>query len=160
MTIKEVRKQAGLTQAEMALTFGIPRRTIENWESGISNPPVYVKNLLIKEMQKLNSPKFKISNASVKNYAEICKKFANDTAEWGNYDEYQFYTTEDFDWKESSDNAHNGVDVSWAFHLTDAEIEMKAAEYLYGYLIEEITLAIDDGWEKDAFETIYTKFNF
>ena len=33
MTLKELREQAGMTQAEFAEYFGISKRNIENWES-------------------------------------------------------------------------------------------------------------------------------
>ena len=32
MTIKELRKRTGLTQEKFGEYFGIPRRTIQNWE--------------------------------------------------------------------------------------------------------------------------------
>lgn len=32
MTIKELRNQAGMSQAEFAANFDIPKRTIQNWE--------------------------------------------------------------------------------------------------------------------------------
>ena len=33
MSIREMRKASGMTQAQMADRFGIPKRTIESWES-------------------------------------------------------------------------------------------------------------------------------
>lgn len=33
MTIKELRASAGMSQAKFSEYFGIPTRTIENWES-------------------------------------------------------------------------------------------------------------------------------
>ena len=46
MTIKDIRTATGLSQARFAERFHIPTRTIENWESGIRKPPVYVIYLL------------------------------------------------------------------------------------------------------------------
>lgn len=46
MTIKDLRARTGLTQREFAEHFGIPRRTIENWEAGVNQPPQYVISLL------------------------------------------------------------------------------------------------------------------
>jgi DNA-binding transcriptional regulator YiaG len=34
MTFKELRKLSGMTQQKYAAYFGIPRRTIEDWETG------------------------------------------------------------------------------------------------------------------------------
>lgn len=46
MTIKEMRQQFGDTQEEFAERYGIPFRTIQNWESKTRTPPEYVKTLL------------------------------------------------------------------------------------------------------------------
>lgn len=46
MTIKDLRARTGLTQREFAEHFGIPRRTIENWEQGKNKCPQYILNLL------------------------------------------------------------------------------------------------------------------
>lgn len=45
-TIKEIRKQTGLSQAKFSERYNIPKRTIENWESGKNEPPEYVVDLL------------------------------------------------------------------------------------------------------------------
>ena len=46
MEIRELRKQLGDTQAEFAARYGIPFRTIQNWEAGTRKPPEYILNLL------------------------------------------------------------------------------------------------------------------
>ena len=53
MTIKEARLSAGLTQAKMSEVFEIPKRTIENWETGKRNPPAYVEKLVIRELERI-----------------------------------------------------------------------------------------------------------
>lgn len=45
-TTKEIRKIAGLTQKELSELTKIPKRTIENWESGKRVPPDWVLILL------------------------------------------------------------------------------------------------------------------
>ena len=40
--LKAVRNAAGLTQQGMADQMLIPKRTIEDWERGVSAPPEYV----------------------------------------------------------------------------------------------------------------------
>lgn len=52
MTIKEARIAANLTQQQMSDFLGIPKRTIEDWESGTRKPPEYVERLVV---EKLNS---------------------------------------------------------------------------------------------------------
>lgn len=54
MTIKEARTKAGLTQKEMAEMFGIPKRTIENWEEGKSRPAEWAASLLIAKLQEMS----------------------------------------------------------------------------------------------------------
>ena len=46
MSIREIRQDTGLTQAEFAEKFHIPKRSIENWESGKRKCPEYVNYLL------------------------------------------------------------------------------------------------------------------
>lgn len=46
MTIREMRSALGDTQGEFSVRYAIPFRTIQNWETGVRNPPEYVRNLL------------------------------------------------------------------------------------------------------------------
>lgn len=46
VTVKEIRTRTGLSQAKFAEHFCIPRRTVENWESGVNSCPPYVLRLL------------------------------------------------------------------------------------------------------------------
>lgn len=46
MDFKSLRKQSGMTQRAFAECFNIPLRTIENWECCVTNPPVYVLELI------------------------------------------------------------------------------------------------------------------
>lgn len=45
--LRAARKHKGLTQAALAETTTIPRRTIEDWETGKRTPPGYVQRLLL-----------------------------------------------------------------------------------------------------------------
>ncbi|MDY2857063.1 MAG: helix-turn-helix transcriptional regulator [Oscillospiraceae bacterium] len=53
--LKEARKLAGLTQKGMSEQLGIPRRTIEDWERGISTPQKYVEQLVIEKLLNIAS---------------------------------------------------------------------------------------------------------
>lgn len=44
--IRALRTSAGLTQQQFADLFGIPKRTIENWEGGKRQPPDYLVRLI------------------------------------------------------------------------------------------------------------------
>ncbi len=81
---------------------------------------LWLKKEIKKYMKGLNS-----MNCNLKEYIDSVKKFSKDTKDWGNLDKYNHYTSDGSDWKESSDNAHGGLDVSWAFHkdVTDDEIK-------------------------------------
>lgn len=46
MTIKEIRQASGLSQAAFSEKYGIPKRSIENWEGGQRSCPPYVEALL------------------------------------------------------------------------------------------------------------------
>ena len=45
-TIKDMRLSLGMTQVEFAAALGIPRRSVQNWETEVSTPPAYVVDLL------------------------------------------------------------------------------------------------------------------
>lgn len=44
--IKEMREKAGMTQKMFSDFFGIPVRTLQDWEAGLRKPPEYVVRLL------------------------------------------------------------------------------------------------------------------
>lgn len=46
LRIKDIRKRSGLSQAKFAEKYGIPKRTLENWEQGSRECPEYVLSLL------------------------------------------------------------------------------------------------------------------
>ena len=52
MDIREMRTRLGDTQGEFAKRYGIPFRTIQNWETGLRKPPKYMENLLKRRVQE------------------------------------------------------------------------------------------------------------
>lgn len=46
MTIKELRKQTGLSQRKFAMKFSIPTHTLQSWEQGWRVPPKYVVEMI------------------------------------------------------------------------------------------------------------------
>lgn len=56
MTIREIREKTGLSQARFGERYGIPTRTIENWETGARVPPQYVVELLRRVVEELDYP--------------------------------------------------------------------------------------------------------
>jgi DNA-binding XRE family transcriptional regulator len=45
--IKELRKKTGLSQSKFSAKFGIPVRTLQQWEQGISAPPEYLVRMMV-----------------------------------------------------------------------------------------------------------------
>lgn len=45
-TILELRKETGLNRKEFSQHFGIPLRTVEDWEAGRRMPPEYIPRLI------------------------------------------------------------------------------------------------------------------
>ncbi len=46
MTFKELREQSGMTRGKFAEYFGIPYRTVQNWELGLRECPEYLLKLM------------------------------------------------------------------------------------------------------------------
>ena len=44
--IKQLRKNTGLSQSKFAARFGVPVRTLQQWEQGQSAPPEYVLRMM------------------------------------------------------------------------------------------------------------------
>ncbi len=44
--IKELRRETGLSQSKFSAKFGIPVRTLQQWEQGISAPPEYIIRMM------------------------------------------------------------------------------------------------------------------
>ncbi|MBO6162790.1 MAG: helix-turn-helix domain-containing protein, partial [Eubacterium sp.] len=44
--IKKLRKKTGLSQSKFSAKFGIPVRTLQQWEQGISAPPEYLVRMM------------------------------------------------------------------------------------------------------------------
>lgn len=52
MGIKEMRKAAGMTQQAFADYFGIPKRSVENWEGGKRDCPPYLLDLIRYKLER------------------------------------------------------------------------------------------------------------
>lgn len=51
-TIKELAASNGLSIRKMAENIGVPYRTAEDWASGKSTPPMYVRLLIAESLRK------------------------------------------------------------------------------------------------------------
>ena len=52
-TIKEARQAAGLTQQGVTDTLGIPKRTLQDWESGKRTPPGWAEALVVEKLKRI-----------------------------------------------------------------------------------------------------------
>ena len=52
-TIKEARKAAGLSQQGVTDTLGIPRRTLQDWETGKRTPPGWAEALVVEKLTRI-----------------------------------------------------------------------------------------------------------
>ena len=51
MKIKKLRKLTKMSQSKFAAYLGIPVVNIQHWEQGVSSPPDYVINLILRVMK-------------------------------------------------------------------------------------------------------------
>ena len=51
--IKEARMSIGMSRAEMHRVFEIPVRTLEDWDSGKRNPPVWAEKLILEKLERM-----------------------------------------------------------------------------------------------------------
>ncbi|MBO5789552.1 MAG: helix-turn-helix domain-containing protein [Clostridia bacterium] len=54
MTFKELRQQSGMTQQQFAEYFGIPKRTVEDWERGVRKCNDYLLDLMEYKLRNEN----------------------------------------------------------------------------------------------------------
>lgn len=52
-TIRDARKAAGLSQQGVTDALGIPRRTLQDWESGRRTPPGWAEALVVEKLEKI-----------------------------------------------------------------------------------------------------------
>ena len=90
----------------------------------------------------------------LKDYIDAAKTFAEDTKDWGNINQYAYYTTNGNGWDESCDNASGGLDISWAFHETDDKIEKEAGQHFIDEIAARLEQGIDEGWEADQLNEV------
>lgn len=70
-------------------------------------------------------------------YVESALLFANETRDWHGMNDLRHYTTRGpgVGWSETTDNAHGGMDISWAFHK-DEDYIRRIAQSCYDKEIE------------------------
>ena len=54
---KETRIEKGYTQDQLSAITGIPKRTIEDWERGVRNPPIWTQKMVLTFLKNQRSVK-------------------------------------------------------------------------------------------------------
>ena len=83
---------------------------------------------------------------TINEYTDICIEFAIATSNFGSLNEYKFYTTYNGNWIETCDNAHSGIDVSWAFHQFADTIREDAPAHFKKHFLDLVEQGIDENW--------------
>ena len=73
----------------------------------------------------------------IKEYTEICKKFAKETQCLRSLNG-DFWMTHKHSFYASRDARLGGIDVSWAFHLSDKDIEAMAPQKFVDLLVRDL----------------------
>lgn len=87
-------------------------------------------------------------------YIECCKNFRDDHADWLRLESCRFYSAlyvEPRGWYESSDNASGGIDVSWAFGLSDEKIEKYAPMEYHEAFMGQVQQLYEENCDIDQF---------
>ena len=70
--IRDARKAAGLSQQGVTDALGIPRRTLQDWESGKRTPPGWAEALVIEKLEKIAQDNKKNGENPIDNTNSIC----------------------------------------------------------------------------------------
>lgn len=93
-------------------------------------------------------------------YTNAAIKFAKDSADWADMDPRAFYSTSNTDiWEETCDNAHGGLLLDWAFHLSEDEIRASAPQKMLDQLASMLDQAIDEEWDAEQLGAILELMN-
>ena len=65
-----MRKKTGLSQSKFSAKFGIPVRTLQQWEQGISAPPEYLVRMMAYIMQLEENGQIKDEDSIRGNHAD------------------------------------------------------------------------------------------
>ena len=93
-------------------------------------------------------------------YTNAAIKFAKDSADWDEMNSRSFYSTSVTDiWAETCDNAHGGLLLGWAFHLSEDAIRARAPQEMLDQLAAMLDQAIDEGWDAEQLGAILELMN-
>ena len=94
-------------------------------------------------------------------YLNACRNFAQETRNWSYLPVGRFFTTNDSEesgWTETCDNAHGGLDVSWAFGKEDDYIEKYAPGTYAGMIAQTAVDMLDNEADPDTLRDWLSEF--
>ncbi len=93
-------------------------------------------------------------------YVAACKDFSKNSQEWIRMENGKFYTTNQTSegWEESCDNAHGGLDVSWAFRKAEKDVEKEAPGMYARQIVETVKCMIDNQESHDTMWEVVSIF--
>ena len=101
-----------------------------------------------------------MKNHSLVNYISSCEAFARDTADWGELDEYKFYTSDGTGgWYESPDCDRGGISVRWAFHENADYIKENAPHEFVNSLLEAVRQCVDEGFDESQWDVLLDEYD-
>ena len=131
---KSRREALGMTQKEIAEKLNIPKRTWQDWELEQRMPSDWVSALVFKAMDEMKEKQNDKDQSlgGLEAYTAAAIKFAEDSKEWPadviNSLEFVTHRT-DGTYEETCDNgAEGGLDVSWAFKLSEEQVRENALQ--------------------------------
>lgn len=135
--MKKARINAGFTLGKLSKLTGIPSEILSNFEKGYRKPSASAERTILQTLGIIMPESEVIENEIVARYAAVCKQFSHDTSGCDTLKENCCYSTDGSrDWKETTDNAHGGINIAWAFHHDDKYIEFHAGEKLFNELYD------------------------
>lgn len=95
--LKEARIEKGYTQDQLSAIMGIPKRTIEDWERGVRNPPIWTQKMVLTFLRQQKNVKVfeiwdtvtnvKITEILAENVDEAWEDYIENCSEYfGTYD--------------------------------------------------------------------------
>lgn len=79
MTFKELREASGMNKTDFGKYFGIPFRTVQNWEGGSRKCPEYLLDLMKYKLEKEGLLKDGLSVLTISPYGKATKRYERET---------------------------------------------------------------------------------
>lgn len=92
-------------------------------------------------------------------YLSASIDFARDTKNWSRLDSSKYYTTSNTGWRDTCDNAHGGLDVSWAFRLRAQEVRDQCPGMYARAILDLVRTCLDNDCDSDTMYDILDDFH-